>query len=149
MKNNSLIIFAAVTMIASGCAKEPTQVSVRPLPGACSLDVPANGASVSKTQAVRIEGWAFNTLSQTIPAEVEIVLTMQDGKTSKSIKAERNLKRPDVASAYKNPALEGAGYSAETILTDLPEGGFNVAIIQNDDNRILFCQTSSVFQLVN
>lgn len=149
MKHSHLPLFAAAVMIAAGCAKEPQQVTVRPLHGACSLDVPASGASVSKAQAVRIEGWAFNTLSQTIPTDVEIVFTAQDGKSSRSFKAERNLKRADVASAYNNPALEGAGYSADAALSDLPEGSYNVAIVQKDDNKILFCQTLSVVQIMN
>lgn len=150
MKNSYLFIFTAVGLIAAGCVKEPPQITVRPLPGACSLDVPANGASVSTAQAVRIAGWAFNTLSQTVPAkEVEIIFTTQDGRTSKSVKAERNLQRPDVASTFKNPALEAAGYSADVTLSDLPEGSYSVAVAQKEESRILFCQTGSVVQVVN
>lgn len=152
MRNSQFfIMFVAVAIIAGGCVMEPQQVAVRPLPGACSLDVPENGASVSKTKAnaVRIEGWAFNTLSQTVPAEVEIIFTTQDGLTSKTVKAERNLKRADVASAYKSPALEAAGYSADATLSDLPEGSYSVAVAQRDEHRILLCQTPSVVQVVN
>ncbi|AYH45332.1 Ig-like domain-containing protein [Azoarcus sp. DN11] len=149
MKNCHFFLLAAVVVVAAGCVKEPPPVVVRPLPGACSLDVPAAGAGVSKAQAVRIEGWAFNTLSQTVPKEVEIIFTTQDGRTSKSVKAERDLKRPDVASIFKNPTLEAAGYSVDVTLGDLPEGTYSVAVAQKDENRILFCQTPSVVQVVN
>jgi len=141
------IFFATAAILIAGCTDDSKPVSIRPLPGACSLDVPASGASLSKGKAFRVEGWAFNTLAQTVPSEIEIIFTTQDGRSNKAVKLERNLKRADVAAAYKNPALEAAGYSGEVNLSDLPEGSYGVAISQKNDNTLLFCQTPSTILL--
>ena len=108
-------------------------------------DIPAQDANaVPDKSKVKLLGWAGNLAKGSSPQEVWIEFY---GAGTAYIKALRDVKRPDVASAFKAPGLVDAGWQAFVDLSALPSGVYKIRVTMPDGQQGSTCETKRTIQI--
>jgi len=135
MKNTlSIIIILTCGLLATGCEQKnnSTELSAYPKNGQCSIDVPAKNTVLPMSEDFHIGGWAFNKVNNTTSDSLTIYFRNIKTNELVSIPAKTGHKRPDVAKALGNTALENSGFNALMEKDKLPQGDYEIILIQAD-----------------
>ena len=120
--------------------------------GKCALDAIANDrtartVSVSANADFAVYGWAFNDAAADAPVPPIVLLQLvRDGKYFHAAVA-RNAERGDVAKAFSNSALTGAGYSGSISTKGMPPGEYEALILQRTSKTNLICPTYRLIRI--
>ncbi len=109
----------------------------------CSLDrlVDAAGAPAtvwSRSGAAALGGWLADRKQPQIPQAFSVVLR---GSADFVIQAANGVSRPDVAAAFGNPALEGAGFNLTLGLASVSPGDYAIVLVAHYPKFDLACYT--------
>lgn len=102
------------------------------------------GVEHLKNRVLILNGWAVNENKRIVPSVIQIALVSPTREVF-LITGKRH-SRPDVGTHLKNSAFNMAGFSAEGSLLNLPEGSYDISIIQSDNDSASKCNPG--FQIV-
>jgi len=90
------------------------------------------GVTVSKNSPLKMIGWAVHGKTISVPRTVVIQLASDDG--GKYYAPAARTKRPGLATAFKTPVYEDAGFDIGSVsLSNVPAGQYAVSVIQVSD----------------
>jgi len=113
----------------------------------CAIDAPTKGAVVPLGQPMVVGGWAYDKIGNNrIAPEVKVQITSITRDMSKTFDA-KPVKRPDVAKAFNDPRLEGAGFTAEVPANSVNPGIYEVTILQKFENSAVVCGAEHTIQI--
>lgn len=108
----------------------------------CSFDGLNGGARevqnlISDKSKIRLVGWAANTAGVSVSGDVFLEL---DGAVKLYAKVIRgSVKRPDVAEAYKNPALVDSSWEVNLDMSGVAPGKYKIRIIGVNGQASAIC----------
>lgn len=110
---------------------------------ACALDT-INGAitrisTVMKGDPLIINGWMADTDSEIISVPVIARLTRSDNSQVFYAIIVNRISRPDVATHFKNPALDKSGFDFTATLEKVPTGHYTLEFLQSVSGKLLLC----------
>ena len=124
------ILFIAVFTFANPFKSKDISVSIF---NSCAIDKlqgisPTDGFfSVSASGNLMAQGWVGDSIKTTKSDFLFIELVNDKNDVIKSIKARSDFARPDVASAYKNSAMESTGFNLDLGKIETP-GEYTVVL---------------------
>lgn len=141
-KLTATLIFPALAL--TGCFTEEKSI----IPStSCAIDAPALNAVVPVAQPFAVGGWAYDKIGNNrIAPEVKIQLASTTRDVLKTFEA-KPVKRADVAQAFNDPKLEGAGFSAEVPANSVNPGIYEVTILQEFQNSVVACGAGHTIQV--
>ncbi|MFN0160800.1 MAG: hypothetical protein ACKVQQ_06190 [Burkholderiales bacterium] len=99
--------------------------------------------TASRRADMVVSGWAVDPRDESIPGKAWIQMSAVDSAMHGVIaELKRNLPRPDVAAAFKNPSFVGAGFRLPIAVSALPAGDYIIAIVQQVGADVLVCQAT-------
>ena len=129
----------------------PFGAGVSPTPSkSCALDE-VNAAQSTRVFEVRgksrldAQGWVADADAGTVPGDALLVLA--DGDKAFHVPVDMGLPRPDVASAFRKPALATAGFRLAASVEGLPQGAYHVAMAWRASDAWHRCDTQRVIQV--
>lgn len=126
-----LALASVIILTATGCSVEGNpELESYSKNGACSIDVPVNGASLPADQPFEMGGWAFDQMNMAVPPVITVYFVNTKTGNTVAVSAKRGTKREDVAQAYGNPLLGDAGFDASIEAGKLAPGSYRVLVIQ-------------------
>lgn len=139
-----IAIFAFPSIALTGCFTDEKPI----IPStSCAIDVPTNNAVVPIAKPFVVGGWAYDKVGNNrIAPEVKVQLTSTTRDMRKTFEA-KPVKRPDVAQAFHDPKLEGAGFGAEVPANSVNPGTYEVTILQPFDNSVVACGAGHTIQI--
>lgn len=113
--------------------------------GKCTVDsvnTPQKGETIriKRTEGMRIEGWAFDDKSGTVPA-VAVLQMVAGGNRYHYALLERRTGRDDLAKTFAKAEYGAAGFTATVDITTLPPGLYDMLIVQKTATTNLVCPT--------
>lgn len=130
--------------VAPNISRPTTLTAALKPTGHCSIDmvnyaVAAPSNTVTDKTKVKLQGWAADATQGLLPQQVYLEL---EGAQKMWVRAVTGTDRPDVATHFKNPQLQNAGWSAFANLSTLPAGTYTLRVVQimNDHSETL-CET--------
>ncbi len=111
----------------------------------CSLDKMLNAAGTPATVFPRkgevlLGGWLADRREPEVPQSLSIVL---QGSRNFAIEAGNGRLRPDVAAAFGQPALDGAGFDRSLRLGGVPADDYAIVLVGHYRDRDVACRTPS------
>ncbi|MCB8878380.1 hypothetical protein [Acidisoma silvae] len=149
------ITFPAQPLVGQILLKPLTPVAPAPVQypetSSCSVDVingtPIEHLPVKVHNFLDIVGWAAISTDQGLPADrVTVTVTNPDG-TETNAPAMSQQPRPDVAQAFRHPALANSGFSLKTELPSTP-GLYTLTINPSRDGKTWSCSTRIPLQVM-
>lgn len=139
-----IAIFAFSSIALTGCLTEEKPI----IPStSCAIDTPANNAVVPIAKPFVVGGWAYDKVGNNrIAQEVKVQLTSTTRDMSKTFEAKSG-KRPDVAQAFNDPKLQGAGFTVEVPANAVNPGTYEVTILQKFENSMVACGAGHTIQI--
>lgn len=104
----------------------------------CGINAPQPGVAYPRAANFPVWGYAFDTASGSIPAEVSVRFTALDSGRTAVFAAARG-SRPDVAETLRRPELVASGFGAEVDVTSFEPGSYVVSILQQSGGILLVC----------
>ncbi|WP_284449609.1 hypothetical protein [Pseudoxanthomonas mexicana] len=106
----------------------------------CGINAPTPGAEYAKQKPLSVWGYAFDKANWTIPGNVSIRVSpvLPEAGNAVTVAASRG-SRPDIAAALNRPELTESGFGAEVDVSQLPEGSYVVAVLQEVDGKVYVC----------
>jgi len=102
-----------------------------------------NVVAVPQEGMITVSGWAVDRENRVAPLRVLVCLR---GEEARYIEAVR-VKRPDVAQALNDPGFELAGFGAECPAIDIPEGLYEIVVLQVTGSDIIEVATGRKVQI--
>jgi len=86
-----------------------------------------------------INGWMADTDSEIISVPVIARLTRSDNSQVFYAIIVNRISRPDVATHFKNPALDKSGFDFTATLEKVPTGHYTLEFLQSVSGKLLLC----------
>lgn len=137
-----LVIVPLVFLAACGNDNKPIVASA-----SCSIDIPAAKARLPAAQKFIVSGWAFDKATSAVSKHVRVQITSTNPTVSKTFDAAVNVKRPDVATAFKEPKVGASGFSVEVPANSFAPGVYEITVLQEFPNTVLTCGTGHTIRV--
>jgi hypothetical protein len=99
---------------------------------------------ISTANDLQIGGCVFNKIDNAIPDSLTIYLVNTKTKALLNVIAQRGVRRPDVANAFSNPAVETSGFIASAPKEKLQQGDYEIVLTQSDQKTgVITCASMS------
>ena len=138
----ALLAAVALTGLAGCDPRDSASRVVNVVSYACSLD--AIGGQTDPLVHVRpgvvtFDGWALDGTTNTVPAQLQLVLK-DAGGFSFALDAGPRRDRPDVVAFFKRDDLLKSGFHFDADLSALKKGVYAIALKMTDPGRVATCQ---------
>lgn len=114
----------------------------------CNIDAidgkPADGAMLSHTDRATFAGWAADSATQMVPANLRLTLKGVDGAPDFAIEAATGATRTDVAQARKIPAFATSGWSVKADLAAVAAGRYDMLLVYTVAGQSVMCDPHHV-----
>lgn len=105
----------------------------------CAFDAPAKDSRLSASKEFNVVGWAFDNQTAGSQNKVRVQFNSAEDALSKTFDAPLNIKRPDIAAAFKNAKLENTGFVVTIPAKSLMPGKYEIKILQDRPNETTVC----------
>ena len=141
----SIILIVAAFLSACTESSDSTKVVISET---CSLDA-IIGTSGSpplfravENSDIEFQGWIADTSISAYPKKVNVELLSSKNQVQYIVNGTAGIKRPDVATAFKSPAIEDSGFSIKTKITNIKPGEYDVLLEATYDAQIAVCRSN-------
>ena len=138
----SIVLTTIIFLFACGektsdvvIAKKSSMVVVK----TCAFDAPAKNSRLSGSKEFNVIGWAFDNQTAGSQNKVRVQFDSVENAASKSFDVPLNVKRPDIAEAFKDPKLENTGFVVTIPAKSLMPGRYEIKILQDRPNETTVC----------
>ncbi|MDO8412888.1 MAG: hypothetical protein Q7S51_03745 [Gallionellaceae bacterium] len=143
MFNAKKVIFLITLITLAGCSdSDKKMLSVT----SCSVDAVNDSGDlivpIKVNSNLKLAGWAADSLSKQAPDTITINLVSSTGAVSKFVEGKLTVARPDVSKALDAPKLASVGFGFSAQLESLASGIYEIQILQNFPDRVLFCKSA-------
>lgn len=114
----------------------------------CSLDA-ITGTSGSPpffkavaNSDIEFQGWIADTAIGVFPKQISVELLNSKNQVQYIVDGSAGIKRIDVATAFKLPAIENSGFSIKTKLTNIKPGEYDVLLGATYDAQMAVCRSN-------
>ena len=151
--SRNLWIYLVLGFVLTGCfdpsVANDSQRSVHSV-SSCAIDrliaTTAQEWSVQPEKVV-LRGWAFDSISKTVPEVVKVQLASADGTIVKLSHVATRYQRDEVASYYNDTRFLHAGFEAVLDANRLAKGSYRLSIAQYTKTSQMVCETNRVLQV--
>lgn len=133
---------AAIVASLAGCGLEdPAPRTVTVISDKCWLDSinGETGPLVHVKGVVNFGGWAVDSSTNTVPAELQLFLKDAAGFSYFADISQRS-DRPDVVSVFNMEGFLKSGFNLEADLSSLKPGVYAISMRMLDKHRVVICQ---------
>lgn len=130
------IIALTSTLLLAACGNGEQNVAVTKT---CALDAPAANSRISVGKEFNVSGWAFDKLNAGSQTKVRVQFNSSEQSKTKTFDAPLNIKRPDIATAFKDQKLKNTGFNVLIPANSLASGKYEIKILQDRSNEIVTC----------
>lgn len=130
------IIALTTTLLLAACGNGEKSVVFTKT---CGLDAPSANSRMSVGKGFNVTGWAFDKYSTVTPTKVRVQFNFTEQSKTKTFDAPLTIKRPDIATAFKDPKLETTGFNVVIPANSLESGKYEIKILQDRSDEIVTC----------
>lgn len=130
------IIGLTMSLLLVACGNNEPDVIIAKT---CALDAPAANSRMSLNQEMNVTGWAFDERYPGSQTKVRVQFKSTEKKETKTFDGLLNIKRPDIAAAFKNPKLEDSGFSVVVPANSMAPGNYEITILLDRPTTIVQC----------
>ena len=118
--------------------------------GRCAVDyvnapVKEEVIAINRASGLNIWGWALDEKSASVSPQV--FLYLKKGTENYYGQISRHGNRSDLAKAFGKPEFSDAGYVGTLDISSLPDGHYEILVIQKSENNSLVCDTKHKLEL--
>lgn len=131
MNRKLLLSLAIGAFLLTACSPsdQSAELGSYPAYGICTIDSPANGATLDGKADFSLDGWAFNKQNDSVSNAV-IVYFVNEETTELITRTATRSPRADVAAAFQKDAVLNSGFNSVISANALQPGIYRIELIQ-------------------